>query len=79
MRAKMTIPGESGGEHEYSRAGQFSNEEVCKFVEISRQLSSIENDGEKARLFESLTKGSIDPKLSNREYNKLKTDYKFIP
>ena len=79
MRAKMTIPGESGGEHEYSRAGQFSNEEVCKFIEISRQLSSIENDGEKARLFESLTKGSIDPKLSNREYNKLKTDYKFIP
>lgn len=79
---ELSVSSSISGTHFYTKQENFSNEQVNLFVSLSLELDNENPNRSPQELENSYNKKIntiIDPRISNREYNKLKPNYKFLP
>ena len=77
---ELTIPSALSGIHRYLKEDDFSEDQMETLLSISQQLDAECPDrdaSELERLYNYKINLIVDPKISNREYKKLRANYRF--
>jgi chromosome segregation ATPase len=79
---ELTIPSDLSGTHCYYKEADFTDEQLEDYLNISKDLDAEcpERDAVALdKLYHYKINLIVDPKISNREYKKLRANYKFNP
>ena len=77
---ELTIPSSISGTHIFQKEGDYTKDQINKFFNICEEVDSQIPSRDQAQLesvFARKITESIDPRVSNSEYNKNKPSYFF--